>query len=108
MTGLDFSRDDAVLSTAGADGTIALWDVKTQRQPGSPLTVEPDSFLNTAFTPGGTRLFAASDGRRALRLDVSVDAWKRHACRVAGRELTAAEWKAALPERPCRSVCSSG
>ena len=36
------------------------------------------------------------------------EAWKRHACLVAGRELTAREWQDALPGRPYRSVCRGG
>ena len=104
---LDFSRDGELLSSAGADGTVSLWDVKTERQLGSPLTVQADSFLATTFTPDGSRLFAASGDRRAVRWDVSVDAWKRHACRVAGRDITAREWQDALPDQPYRAVCAS-
>jgi hypothetical protein len=37
---------------------------------------------------------------------VSVEAWKRHACVVAGRDLTAREWDDALPDRPYQAVCS--
>jgi hypothetical protein len=38
----------------------------------------------------------------------SVEAWKRHACRVAGRELTRREWEEALPDQPYRAVCGDG
>ena len=31
---------------------------------------------------------------------MSLQAWKRHACLVAGRTLTADEWQEALPGRP--------
>jgi hypothetical protein len=31
--------------------------------------------------------------------------WKDHACQVAGRELTAAEWSDVLPGRQYRRVC---
>ena len=39
---------------------------------------------------------------------MSPEAWKRHACLVAGRELTADEWSEALPGRPYQSACPGG
>jgi WD40 repeat protein len=104
---LEFSRDGTLLASAGADGTVALWDVKTQQRLGLPLTVEADTYIATTFTPDGSRLFAVSEGRRGVRWDVSVDSWKRHACRVAGRDLTAREWRDALPDRHYQAVCAS-
>lgn len=97
-----------MLSSGGADGTVRLWDVASRRPLGSPLTVQADTFVATAFSPGGSHLFAASGERRAVRWSVTPAAWKRHACRVAGRELTAREWREALPSRPYRAVCASG
>ena len=41
-----------------------------------------------------------------ISFNMSTEAWKRHACLVAGRDLTPAEWEAALPERPYRQVCA--
>jgi WD40 repeat protein len=106
---LEFSPDGSLLSSSGADGTVRLWDVATRRAVGSPLKVEEDNvFVATAFAPSGTHVFAASGERRAVRWNVSPAAWKRHACQVAGRELTRQEWKEALPGRPYRSVCSAG
>ena len=32
--------------------------------------------------------------------------WERFACRVAGRDLTPAEWKDVLPDRQYQRVCS--
>jgi hypothetical protein len=42
----------------------------------------------------------------AFRLAADPEAWKRHACLVAGRKLTRREWKDALPDRAYRPVCS--
>jgi hypothetical protein len=40
--------------------------------------------------------------------DVSPALWSRRACDVAGRELTPAEWRDVLPDRPYRAVCRRG
>jgi hypothetical protein len=56
-----------------------------------------DAWATSALTPDGSRLFAVANSGRGLRFEASVYAWKRHACFVAGRELTRREWKEALP-----------
>jgi eukaryotic-like serine/threonine-protein kinase len=84
---------------------VLLWDVETQEPIGSPLAVEPDTFVSAAFSPDGARLYAVSTRRRGIRLETDPEAWKRHACLVSGRKLTAREWKDALPDRPYRTVC---
>jgi WD40 repeat protein/class 3 adenylate cyclase len=106
ITGVHFSRDGRSLATSSADGTVLLWDVETQEPIGSPLAVEPNAFVSAAVSPDGARLYAVSTGRRGIRLETDPEAWKRQACLVAGRELTAREWNDALPERPSRAVCS--
>jgi len=106
ITTAEFSHDGRTLVTAAADGTVVLWDVETQKPIGSPLELAPDTFASAALSPDGARLFAVSTRGEGISFDMSPEAWKRHACRVAGRELTAAEWEDALPGRPYRAVCS--
>ena len=105
---LDFSRDGRTLASASEDGTVVLWDVDTRTPIGSPLTVDADAWVSAAFTPDGSHLFAVSDRGRGVRFDVSLEAWKRHACRVAGREFTARELADALADRPYRDLCPPG
>jgi WD40 repeat protein/DNA-binding SARP family transcriptional activator len=105
---LVFTPDGRTLASAGADGAVLLRDVATQKTIGSAQAVEANAYLSAVFTPDGARLFAVSEQRRAIRWEVSSEAWKRHACRVAGRELTAREWQDALPGRPYRSICRGG
>jgi WD40 repeat protein/DNA-binding SARP family transcriptional activator len=105
---MKFTPDGSTLATAGQDGAVALWDVATQNPIGPSLPIEPDSYIAADLSPDGSRLFAVSLSRRAVRWDVAPEAWKRHACRVAGRELTRQEWADALPGQPYRTVCRPG
>ena len=58
------------------------------------------------FTPDGAYLFAITNAGRAYRWDVRPSTWERHACAVAGRTLTRAEWNDALPGRDYHPACA--
>jgi WD40 repeat protein len=107
ITFASFTPDGRTLATAAADGTVIIWDVATQSPIGSPLRLTRDTFASVALSPDGSRLYAVSTRGEGISLDLRPAAWERHACLVAGRELTAAEWRDALPQRPYRAVCSA-
>ena len=106
ITTAQFAADGGTLVTAGADGTVVLWDVKTQKPIGSPIVLARNTFASAALSRDGSRLFAVSTRGDGISFDMSPVDWSRHACLVAGRELTAAEWADALPGRPYRALCS--
>ena len=106
ITSAEFAPDGHTLVTAAADGRVVLWDVKTQKPIGSPFELAPNTFASAALSPDGSRLYAVSTTGDGISFDMSPADWKRHACLVAGRDLTPAEWADALPERPYRAVCS--
>ena len=54
-----FAPDGTTLATAGADGTVILWDLTDPAQPrrlGPPLTGHTGTVYSVAFAPDGTTL----------------------------------------------------
>jgi hypothetical protein len=64
---------------------------------GNPLAAIPNHMVAPLFTRDGAYLFGITDAGLAYRWDVRPSSWARHACAVAGRRLTRAEWQDALP-----------
>jgi hypothetical protein len=83
---------------------VILWDVESRRSLGK--LPGPVGQISGRFTPDGSRLFVLNESGEAQRWEVSPDVWSRQACRVAGRELTPAEWDALVPDQKYRRTCS--
>jgi WD domain, G-beta repeat len=112
VTALEFAPDGRVLATGSADGTVRLWDAATQQPIGSPLTIAADAYVAATFARDGSHLFAVPHEGRGVRWDIRPrrvapvrspsrgprvrwdirpESWTRHACLVAGRELSPRE-----------------
>ena len=99
------TRDDRTLATGSDSGAVQLWDIPSGQALGAPLPGVPSHAVVPAFTPDGTHLVAAYDTGRAYIWDIRPGALAQHACEVAGRRLTRAEWQQFLPGRPYTPAC---
>jgi WD40 repeat protein len=102
---VDVSPDGRRFVTAATDGQVRLWDRDTLRPIGSPLPGPQEVNAVAYFSPDGAYVYAVFANGRGYRWDLRPDAWARHACAVAGRRLTRAEWDAVLPERSFAPAC---
>ncbi len=105
IIGAAITRDDRTLATGSETGAVQLWDLRTGQVLGAPLPGVPSSGVIPAFTPDGGHLVAAYATGRAYLWDIRPASVARHACDVAGRRLTRAEWEAFLPGREYAPAC---
>ena len=98
---LAWSADGAFIASAG-EGSVSVWDGRTGAFLGAAAA--PDGAV--AFTEDSKVLIAARDGS-VRTWDPRPSAWVAAACRMAGRDLTEAEWRSYLPDRDYAPVCSS-
>jgi WD40 repeat protein len=99
----EFSPDGRMLATSAFDGTVILWDVRSRRSLGT--LPAPAAATAARFSRDGRRLFVLRETGQALRWEVTPEAWSQHACRVAGRDLTRAEWADVVADQDYRRIC---
>jgi hypothetical protein len=95
---------------------IGLWDGRTGgHQASIPLgslaasAEQSTGTLGTgssiAYLPDGSGLLIASADGRTWVVDTRMSTWVERACRIAGRNLTRAEWDEFFPSRPYQVAC---
>ncbi len=99
------THDGRTLATGSESGAVQLWDIPTGHALGAPLPGVPSHAVTPAFTPDGDHLVAAYDTGRAYLWDIRPASLAEHACDIAGRRLTRAEWAEFLPGRPYDPAC---
>jgi WD40 repeat protein len=101
----DLAPDGRLLATTSTDGTGGLWDVASGRPIGGTLSGGSGDPIDAAFIRRGSHLVVLHE-RGAVVWDVRPRSWARHACAVAGRPLTRAEWEIALPRHDYTPACA--
>jgi WD40 repeat protein len=99
------SPDGRTLATGSQEGTVRTWDIETEQAVGAALPGLPAIPVIPYFTADGKHLIASYETGRAYHWDIRPESLARHACQVAGRRLTRAEWAQFLPGRPYDPSC---
>ncbi|MFH8899125.1 toll/interleukin-1 receptor domain-containing protein [Streptomyces coeruleorubidus] len=105
------STDGQTLVTLSTDGAVTQWDPLTGDKIGRFTVPAPDRSLsggadgigaqtNIMLSPAGDLLWTATEGGRIIKWHMSVEAWRRTACRTAGRDLTKTEWRRYMASSP--------
>ena len=106
VASLTYSPDGRQLLTSGPDSSVGLWDRETGLL--VARVVAPQRFNEAAFRHDrNSVLIAPLWGGPVQEWDTRVDSALEFACRVAGRDLTEAEWTEQFGDRPYRHVCSA-
>ena len=105
IRGAAITPNNRTLATGSETGAVQLWDIPSGQALGAPLPGVPSSGVIPAFTPDGATLVAIYASGRAYLWDIRPASLGRHACRVAGRRLTRAEWDEFLPGREYAPAC---
>jgi hypothetical protein len=108
---LDHGRWLVVTANSPAP-TAQLYDAATLQPFGVPMPTDEVDEEQLAVDPAGTR-FAQSIsadnatplGNDPLLWNADPAGWVQTACRIAGRNLTQAEWHQYLPDRTYRATC---
>jgi WD40 repeat protein len=107
-TDVALAPDGVALATV-SDNAVRLWDVSRRQSLGGPL---PDSGGTAAVAFGNDGTGLASGGANGtvtiwdpLLLSNDFEAWRGRLCRLAGRNLTEAEWARFLPGERYRTTC---
>ena len=111
--GLVANRQGSMLALQGSDGSVQLLDLTT----GSPIGIVPaldsgSGLTGLAYTADGSRLVMVvgnpygAPGATLVQRTVSDAGLVRIACQAAGRDLSAAEWRAMVgPDVPANLAC---
>jgi WD40 repeat protein len=86
------------------DHQMGLWDGHTGDYQGS-LPIPSDAVPAFRWLPDSSGLVIAAADGRTWTADTRTDHWTERACRMAGRNLSRAEWTRFFPSRPYHATC---
>jgi len=102
---VSFSPDGRSFAVDSSDQTASVWDVRSRTRLGDTFGPYPGT-PDVLFEHNGRLLIELRSS--AIEWPMNVNTWEQFACRVAGRNLTGAEWHDVLPNRAYRPTCPAG
>jgi WD40 repeat protein/serine/threonine protein kinase/DNA-binding SARP family transcriptional activator len=100
---ISFSPDGRLLGVSSGDGTTTLWDLRSRKRLGNTFPVDAAWVTDSYISPSGE--FVIDNEWDTALWPTDLRTWIDFACKVAGRDLTRAEWADLLPNRPYQHVC---
>lgn len=100
------SGQDLVTTEGGSLGVARIWTSNTQQQFGGDFPTNPGQWETARYTPDGSELLiVGADGHGSV-WPTTLVRWEMHACGVAARNLTQAEWSQYVTGRNYRKTCA--
>jgi WD40 repeat protein len=103
---LEWSRDGSQILSGDAEGTLELWDASTGAVEDTILVPDGRAGLGQ-FRPGTTDVTILDGVGNVYIWDTRPAYARAYACRTAGRDLTADEWRTYVGTEPRFRVCPS-
>ena len=100
---VSFSPDGRSFAVSSADHTVSAWDLSSRTRLGNTFGPYQGEIPDVLFEPNGRLLINIASN--AIEWPMDLGSWEHYACQVAGRNLTHAEWRDFLPDRPYTRVC---
>jgi WD40 repeat protein/RecA/RadA recombinase len=103
VTSVALISDGTFAAVGTIDGNVELWDVVRRRQIGVLVAGDAGERVLAANHPDGSTIATAA-GSAVVAYELDRDTLRRQLCELAGRELTADELAAFLPDPGTREV----
>jgi WD40 repeat protein len=100
---VSFSPDGRLLAASAADQTATVWDLASRTRLGTTFPTVQGTLPVANFAPDGDLVISYLAD--AVKWPMDPRTWERFACKVAGRDLTRAEWRDLLPDLEYRRTC---
>jgi WD40 repeat protein len=104
INSLAYSTNGSRLVSSGADGSVSLIDGDTAALIGS-IVIPNQTTASADFRPDGHTVVIASLDYGIYHWDTRLEHAITFACQMAGRDLTAEEWREHFPNRAYRPTC---
>lgn len=102
---LTYAPDGSQFAALQAD-RIRVWDGRTgDYQTSLALPTDLTADLSISYLPDSSGLLVTANDGRTWKVNTRISTWVERACRIAGRNLTQAEWQQYFPGSPYRLTC---